>query len=113
MPRSLRAHGCVWRGVALALTTLLSGRPSAAAETATSAVAVKAAFLFNFAKFAEWPPDALAPGQRLSLCVVGDASVADALEQTISGRPFEGHELSVQVLGVDGPLRSCHLLYVG
>ena len=77
-----------------------------------TAPALKAAFLYNFAKFAEWPADALAPGQRLSLCVVGDNAVADALEQTIKGRDVDNHELTVEVIKADGPIRSCHLLYV-
>jgi hypothetical protein len=77
-----------------------------------TAPALKAAFLFNFANFAEWPADALAPGQRLSLCVVGDSAVADALERTIKGRGVDNHELIVGVIKTDGPIRSCHLLYV-
>ncbi len=77
-----------------------------------SVTAVKAAFLYNFAKFAEWPPDALAPGQRLSLCVVGANAVADALREVINGRPVESHELTVEIVKADGPIRSCHLLYV-
>jgi len=55
---------------------------------------------------------ALAPGQRLSLCVVGDNAVASALEQTIRGQDVDHHELTVEVVKADGPLRSCHLLYI-
>ena len=83
------------------------------AAQGVSGTALKAAFLYNFAKFAEWPADALAPTQRLSLCVVGVDAVADALEQTIKGHTIEGHDLSVQVVNADGPIRSCHLLYAG
>ncbi len=39
-------------------------------------VDVKAAFLYNFAKFAEWP--ALSPGAPIALCVVGDDPIAAA-----------------------------------
>ena len=83
----------------------------ASAQTAT-APALKAAFLYNFAQFVEWPADALAPGQRLAMCVLGDAAVADALGQTIKGHPIEGHELTVTVLKVGEPASGCHLLYV-
>src|SRR4029078_2653324 len=38
--------------------------------------------------------------------------VADALEQTIKGRGVDNHELVVQVIKPEGPIRSCHLLYV-
>ena len=77
-----------------------------------AAPALKAAFLYNFAKFTEWPSDALVPGQRLSLCVVGDDNVADALEQTIRGHAIEGHELTLTVAKPDAVILSCHLLYV-
>jgi uncharacterized protein DUF4154 len=86
---------------------------SMAASQAVTVAALKAAFLYNFAKFTEWPADALAPAQRLSLCVVGDNLVADAVEQVIKGRVVDGHVLTVQILKPDGPLRSCHLLYIG
>src|SRR4029078_580158 len=69
-------------------------------------------FLYNFAHFAVWPSDALAPGQRLSLCVIGDNAGADALEHTIKRRGGDNHELVVQVIKPEGPIRSCHLLYV-
>src|SRR2546425_12926839 len=83
------------------------------AAQGVSGTALKAAFLYNFAKFAEWPADILAPGQKLSLCVVGDNAVADALEQTIKGHTIEYHELTVQGGNADRPIRSRDLLYVG
>jgi hypothetical protein len=93
------------------MTALALVSAPVAAQTAAISK-VKAAFLYNFAKFAEWPADTLPPGQRLQLCVVGDDAVADALEQTIKGRAIEGHELSVRVIGGDETLRSCHMVYV-
>ena len=78
-----------------------------------TAPALKAAFLYNFANFTEWPADSLAPGQRLSLCVLGDNAVADALEQTIKGRGVDNHELTVTVIKTaESAILSCHLLYV-
>lgn len=95
----------------LTIVALLAAPIRAAGQTAT-ATTLKAAFVYNFAKFTEWPSTALASGQRLALCVVGDTAVADALEQTIRGRSHEGHELTVQILTADGPLQSCHVVYV-
>ena len=99
--------------VAMALMVLSLAPAQADAQgAATTAPAVKAAFLYNFARFTEWPADALAHGQRLSLCVVGDHAAADALEQIIKGRLVEGHALTVEIITPEGPVRSCHLLYV-
>jgi hypothetical protein len=90
---------------------LLWSTPVGAQDVTASAL--KAAFLYNFANFTEWPADVLASGQRLSLCVMGDDAVADALEQTIKGRGVDNHELTVTVIkAADSGTLSCHLLYV-
>jgi hypothetical protein len=103
-----------WRGrLAVALAALLLWCAPVRAQGVT-APALKAAFLYNFANFTEWPADVLAPGHRLSLCVIGDNAVADALEQTIKGRGVDNHELTVTVIkAADGPILLCHLLYIG
>lgn len=98
-------------GFALATALVVSGGTPAAQSA--SASAMKAAFLYNFAKFAHWPADALGPSQPLILCVVGDAVVADALEQIVRQQVVDGHEFAVQMLKADGPVRSCHMLYAG
>jgi hypothetical protein len=109
---SCRAHsGRIERLVATATIAVCAFTSLASAEGLTAA-ALRAAFLYNFAKVSQWPADALAPGQRLSLCVVGDAAVADALGQTIKGHAIEDHELMVTVLKVDESSSGCHLLYV-
>ena len=101
-----------WERLAAVLPALMLLWSAQAGSQGVTAPALKAAFLFNFAKFAEWPSGTLPPGQRLSLCVVGDKAVADALEQTIKGRDVDHHELTVEVITADGPIRSCHLVYV-
>src|SRR4051812_14155720 len=98
--------------VVLAALLLVCGAPLAAQRV--TAAALKAAFLFNFVNFIEWPAEVLAPGQRLSMCVIGDTAVADAVEQTIKGRSVDNHALALSVVNAtDGPLLQCHLLYVG
>jgi YfiR/HmsC-like len=74
-------------------------------------VAVKAAFLYNFAKFAEWP--ALPPGAPIVLCVVGDDGIADALLETVRGQNISGHTLEVSRPRESATWRACHLLFIG
>jgi hypothetical protein len=102
-----------WRfaaGRAVGAAVLLVWVAVAAGQPPT-VTAVKAAFLYNFANFAEWPVDSLSPGQQLSLCVVDDNALAAALSQTVKGRAIKGHDLMVEVIKADGGIRSCHLLY--
>jgi hypothetical protein len=92
----------------LACALALSGEM----QTVT-APALKAAFLYNFAKFATWPVGHLPPGQNLALCVLDDAAVAEALQSTIKGQSVDGHSLAVQVVRKGSPVHWCHVLYVG
>jgi hypothetical protein len=71
---------------------------------------LKAAFLYNFAKFAEWPADA-APADPLVICVLGDPAIADALDETLKGRMIDGRKVAVSRVKRDG-LRACHVLYL-
>lgn len=73
---------------------------------------LKAVFVYNFAKFTEWPADALPPGSRLVLCVNGDHGVEAALAQLVNGRSIGSHRLVVRALDDDGSGQSCHVVYV-
>jgi hypothetical protein len=75
------------------------------------APSLKAAFLYNFVKFTQWPADALGPKAPLIMCATDDG-VVDALTRATTARDVEGHPLVVRAVGVDGTdARSCHVLY--
>jgi hypothetical protein len=98
--------------VALALVLAAVCTPGRAAAEDASAPAVKAAFLFNFAKFTEWPAEAAPSGAPLVLCVLGDTLVAASLEEAVRGRSVERHGLTVKRVSADDAVRNCQLLYI-
>lgn len=73
--------------------------------------ALKAAFIYNFAKFTEWPGVAPA-AEPFVMCVLGDAAVGDALQQAVRTRLLAGHTMTVSQVAPAGPVRACHVLYV-
>jgi hypothetical protein len=73
---------------------------------------LKAAFVYNFAKFTEWPQDVLPPAMTLTACVLGDDAVSDALARIVKGRMLDGRGIKVMRIAVNEPLKQCHLLYV-
>jgi hypothetical protein len=73
-------------------------------------IALKAAFLFNFAKYAEWP--ALPSGAPLVVCVVGDEAIASALADTVRGQNISGHALDVTRPQDATTWRACHVLFI-
>jgi hypothetical protein len=82
---------------------------ASAVAGAASDVQVKAAFLYNFAKFTVWP--ALPAAAPLVLCVLGDDAVGDALADTIRGQQIDGHGLEVRRLAPNASPQSCHVLF--
>jgi uncharacterized protein DUF4154 len=75
---------------------------------------IKAAFLYNFAKFVEWPPDAFAdPASPLSLCVFGADPFGGSLETVVRGETLGGRRLAVRRVRQPDDARSCHVLFVG
>lgn len=74
---------------------------------------VKAAFLFNFAKFVEWPPsgfsDASAP---FRICVLGRDPFAQELRDITNEKTVNGRKLEVDQVVDLQHARSCHILFI-
>ena len=70
--------------------------------------AMKAAFIFNFAVFAEWPLDALAAGAPLRVCASPGSAIYSAIEP-LNDKPVNGHRILLRQLPAT-PLRTCHML---
>jgi hypothetical protein len=73
---------------------------------------LKAALIFNFARFTVWPEDALPANTPFMACVVADSATSQAFDRTVKGRLLAGHPITVIRPGPDASLQKCHLLYV-
>jgi hypothetical protein len=74
---------------------------------------IKAAYLFNFLKFVEWPGDSLADAKEdWVIGIVGDSRVGGELRRLVTGKRVEGRGLLVKRFGVTDNLRRCNILFV-
>jgi hypothetical protein len=98
---------------ALLLILLLVGGPVRAQLPAGADEGeLKAAILFNFAMFTEWPADTLPANAPLRLCVFQGNGMLAALTG-LQEKQVNGHRISVRTLpGAPGAaqLAACHLL---
>jgi hypothetical protein len=92
---------------------LIAGSPARVGNAATVAsdAAVKAAFLFNFAKFTEWP--SLAAGTPIVACVAGDEDIGAELTNTVRGQTIGGHTITVRKPQDSSFWMECQLLFIG
>lgn len=101
----------MWQRIAW-LVSVLCAVAGAAAASAEDEYGVKAAFLFNFAKFVEWPADAFAaPDADLVICVLGNETVDAAVHGTVEGKKVNGRPIQVRRIAED-QVKGCHLLFV-
>jgi hypothetical protein len=90
--------------------SLLVTAGHAADGAATREDELKAAYVFNFAKFVEWP--ASAEGRPLTFCVVNAGGLSSALANAVSEKHIGARSLGVRALSASDSRDSCDLLFV-
>jgi uncharacterized protein DUF4154 len=103
MPARLRA--VIVAGVLL----LASGPAYATSPDQASDIEVKAALIFNFAKFTDWPE--IAPADPIVICVLGDEPVARGLGELTRGETIGRHAVEVRAIASANG-KACHVLFV-
>lgn len=82
--------------------------PAPAATSAASAAAVKAAFVYNFIKFTEWPEGTLGDTQSaITICTNTDDELRSALER-LNGKQAKGRAIVVRDTR-QGNWQECHV----
>ena len=87
--------------------------PAAAAPVPTGAAAVKAVFLFNFAKFVEWPPESFtSPEAPIVIGVLGADPFGGALDQAVSSETVRGRRVEIKRFRALDDMTACHILFI-
>jgi len=75
---------------------------------------VKAAYLYNFAKFIDWPAEKLAEGSSpLVIGILGEDPFGNTLDATVKDKAIRNHALKIRRLDAGEDPRGCHILFVG
>ena len=75
---------------------------------------VKAAYLYNLAKFVEWPAEAYRDADDPAIiCAVGDDRTGEILQQAVSGKRANGRRVEARNPRTPRDMRSCHVLFIG
>lgn len=72
---------------------------------------LKAAFVYNFALFTDWPDDTVYEGNTLNFCVSQRSPMRLSLAG-FSEKPVKGRRVAVRYLVSPDNLRTCHVLFV-
>lgn len=74
---------------------------------------IKAAFLFNFGKFVEWPPSSFADASApLRICVLGPDPFGEQLRNIVNEKTVNGRKLVIDYVVDPSASRTCHILFI-
>ena len=94
-------------GLALAL-------PSGAADSGSLEYPIKAAYLYKFGNYVEWPKPAFPnAGSPFNLCVVGDDPFGALLDSAVDGQHVDGRAIVLHRLKSVARDSGCHILFLG
>lgn len=76
-------------------------------------VQVKAALIFNFSKFIDWPPDSFANDTSpIDIGIVGNDPFGRVLDEAVEGQVVHGRKIQLNRLTPDSNLRNNHILFI-
>lgn len=73
---------------------------------------LKAAFVYNFAVFTDWPADASFEGNTLAICVNPNSVMRQPLLR-LGEKQVKGRRLMVRSLTTMDDVRQCHVIFLG
>ena len=86
----------------------------AAGSASTHLSLVKVAYLYNFAKFIEWPPEALGDAHAsFVICMLG-TGMSEGAMPTLQGKSLRGKKVTVKYFAQATNVKpgACHILFV-
>jgi hypothetical protein len=92
---------------------LLLATPSAAGTRLTQEYDLKAAFMFHFTQFVDWPPEALPAGNTpFTIGILGEDPFGRSLDEIVANEAVGGHKLLVRRFQDVNQIDSCQILFI-
>jgi YfiR/HmsC-like len=74
---------------------------------------LKAVYLYNFGRFVQWPPNALAAkADTFSICVLGQDPFGQTLDSTLAGETLDGKPVAVKRISTPRDAGTCRILFI-
>ncbi len=92
----------------------VAGPRPAQADAQADEYRVKAAFLYKFGSYIEWPDKSFARSDSpVAIGVIGADALAEELAQIVAGRSVNGRPVQVRRLRPGDPVAGLHVLFIG
>jgi hypothetical protein len=85
---------------------------AAAQSTPRSEYEIKAAYLFSFGRFVEWPPRPGRDQSSFTICVLGADPFGRALDTTLAGGTIRGRRVEARRVTASDAAATCHIVFI-
>lgn len=100
-----------WFTVVVLLVGLLGVPASHAQDRKPTDYQVKAAYLYNFGRFVEWPSTASQSG-HFTVCVLGQDPFGPSLDTTLAGETIGGRSIAAKRISTPQESIDCQILFL-
>ena len=107
------ALGLVTVGVTCTIVCISSCVPNAHAQSKPNEYQVKAAYLYNFGRFIEWPTSVTpAKGDPFTICVLGQDPFGPALNTALADEAINGQNVVARRIPSPQAAVNCRILFI-
>ncbi len=114
---ALRCGLCRSAGLLLFLATVIGSHAVLPADSeggGLSEYEIKAAYLYNFAKFVEWPPEAFVNMETpIHIAIVGNDPFGSIIDNGLNGKTANNRPLVIRRLKWPADLRTFQIVFIG
>jgi hypothetical protein len=83
-------------------------------DVSAGEIQIKAAFLYKFTGYVEWPKSSFKDAERpITIGMVGAEEITEELRRVVSGRSVQGRGLTVALVSKESDLGGVHVLFIG
>lgn len=92
----------------------IAAESSGSADRTVTEYEVKAAYIYYFAKFVDYPPTAFsAKSAPITIGIVGNDEFGALLANIVKDKTIQEHPIQVRLLKWPGDFRACHMVFIG
>jgi hypothetical protein len=103
----------LWQAQLLLTTAVLAFALTATPQENPSEYQLKAAFVYNFAKFVDWPPTTYSgPQSPFAICIIGTDPFGSVIDDALRGKTIGDHPVVVERVKDAAAARRCKILFV-
>lgn len=100
-------------GILLYIIICSSAVSKKTSSQSTKEYQVKAAFIFNFTQFIEWPPNSFSIDKSpFVIGILGDDPFGQSLNNIVADENVNGHPIIIEHYSSIREIKNCHMLYV-